>query len=315
MELTDRHYRYLARLMSNNAVLYTEMITQDAIIHGKKDDLLQYNDEEHPVVLQVGGNDPKKLKQCAKIAEDYGYDEINLNVGCPSSRVQSGMIGACLMNEKELVADCMSEMRSSCNINVTIKHRLGLGYEYSYDKLEEFVNYISINSNTSKFIIHSRNAILDGISPKQNREIPPIEYGFVHKIKQNYNSLEIIINGELKTIDDCLTHINIVDGAMVGRAAYYDIYNVLKDVDTKIYNAEKKFENRFEIILKYCEYMQKQNGVPLHIMSRHILGMFPGVKSAKLYRRYISENIYSKNATIDVIHDALKIIENDNGII
>ena len=218
MDWSDKHCRFFWRLLSKNAFLYTEMVTTGAVIHGNTDRFLQYNDEEHPVALQLGGSNPAELAQCAKLAEQYGYDEVNLNVGCPSDRVQNNMIGACLMAEPQLVADCIKAMQDACNIDVTVKHRIGIDDIDSYEHMANFVQTVA-DTGCHTFIVHARKAILQGLSPKENRDIPPLRYEFVHQLKQEFSDLEIIINGGIKTHEECAEHLKHVDGVMIGREA------------------------------------------------------------------------------------------------
>ena len=309
IDVTDRHFRYLARLLSNHALLYTEMITTGAILYGDQDYLLRYTDQEHPLALQLGGSNIDELAQCARIGEDYGYDEINLNVGCPSDKVQNNMIGACLMAHPTRVTDSMQAMIEAVAIPVTIKHRIGIDDIDDYDLLAGFVAQVS-HSGCETFIVHARNAILKGLSPKQNREIPPLQYDKVYRLKADFPHLEIIINGGIDTIADCHQHLTHVDGVMLGRAANHNSA-LLTQVDQQFYDSRLTAPARHEAALKYFAYMQQRHeqGTSLHHMSGHIMGLFQGIPGARALRRHISDNIHGQNASIQVMYDALGLIE------
>ena len=309
MDWTDRHARYFLRLISRHTLLYTEMVTTGAILHGDRDKLLAFDPAENPMALQLGGSDPKALAECAKIGEDYGYDEINLNVGCPSDRVQSGKIGACLMAEPELVSACLSAMKKSTNISVTIKHRIGIDDQDSYQHLHNFVQIVS-ESACDSFIVHARKAILTGLSPKQNREVPPLNYQKVYQLKRDFPQLEIIINGGIRSIDDSTEHLSFVDGVMIGREAYNNPY-ILSDADNKIFASDNPPLSRVEIIqalIPYIEAHLKSGGKLQHI-TRHILGLYHSQPNGKLWRRHLSEWVTKPNAGIQVIYDALAIVQ------
>ncbi|CAM4381510.1 MAG: tRNA-dihydrouridine(20/20a) synthase [Legionellaceae bacterium] len=299
MDWTDRHYRYFLRLISPHAFLYTEMVTTPALLQGKKLDLLAFHPSEHPIALQLGGSDPHQLSLCAKIGEAYGYDEINLNVGCPSDRVQTGRFGACLMAEPNLVAECISSMNKSVSIPVTVKTRIGIDNQDSYENLCYFITTVA-QSGCDTFILHARKAWLKGLSPKENREIPPLRYDIVRKIKQDYPALKIILNGGLKTINDVQTYLSDFDGLMIGREAYHNPY-FLAEIEKKLYHHNPL--SRFEIIEQFFPYIEEQlqKGVKLHQITRHILGLFHGEPGARGWRRYLSENARLPNATIDVL--------------
>ena len=309
IDVTDRHYRYLARLLSRHALLFTEMITTGAILNGDQDYLLSYTDQEHPLVLQLGGSNTDELAKCARIGESYGYDEINLNVGCPSDKVQNNMIGACLMAHPKLVTDCMQAMIEAVNIPVTIKHRIGIDDVDDYDVLAGFVEQVS-SSGCDTFIVHARNAILKGLSPKQNRDIPPLQYDKVYRLKQDFPNLEIIINGGIDNIADCQQHLTKVDGVMLGRAANHNSA-LLTQVDQQLYGSNLAIPERRQVSLAYFAYMQQQHekGTSLHHMSGHIMGLFQGIPGARSLRRHISENIHGSSANIQVMYDALDLIE------
>ena len=309
IDVTDRHYRYLARLLSRHALLYTEMITTGAILNGDQGYLLSYSDQEHPLALQLGGSNVEELAQCARIGEGYGYDEINLNVGCPSDKVQNNMIGACLMAHPKLVTDCMQAMIEAVSIPVTIKHRIGIDDVDNYDALAGFVEHVS-QSGCDTFIVHARNAILKGLSPKQNREIPPLQYDKVYRLKADFPELEIIINGGIDNIADCHKHLIQVDGVMLGRVANHNSA-LLTQVDQQFYGCSLPMPERRQAALSYFAYMQQQHeqGTSLHHMSGHIMGLFQGLPGARALRRHISDNIHGSNASIQVMYDALNLIE------
>ena len=309
IDVTDRHYRYLARLLSQHALLYTEMITTGAILNGDQNYLLSYSDQEHPLALQLGGSNVDELAQCARIGEGYGYDEINLNVGCPSDKVQNNMIGACLMAHPTLVTDCMQAMIEAVTIPVTIKHRIGIDDVDDYDVLAGFVEQVS-QSGCDTFIVHARNAILKGLSPKQNREIPPLQYDKVYRLKADFPDLEIIINGGIDNIADCHQHLIQVDGVMLGRVANHNSA-LLTQVDQQFYDGSLPLPERRQAALSYFAYMQQRHeqGTSLHHMSGHIMGLFQGLPGARALRRHISDNIHGSNASIQVMYDALNLIE------
>lgn len=306
MDWTDRHCRYFLRLITRCSLLYTEMVTSGAILHGDRNRILSFMEEEHPIAIQLGGSDPVDLAECATIVTDYGYDEINLNVGCPSDRVQSGRFGACLMSEPELVADCVQKMKSATHVPVTVKTRLGIDDRDSYDELSHFINTVQ-QTGCDTFILHARKAWLNGLSPKQNREIPPLRYNVVYQIKQDFPKLEIIINGGIKTFDEIDTHLQHTDGVMIGREAYHNPY-FLAEVDQAYFNEKQPPVSRRDVINQFIQYasLQLQNGVDLKHMTRHILGLFQGQPGARKWRRYISEHAHLPNASTQVITQALK---------
>ena len=294
MQYTDMHDRYLLRLISKKVFLYTEMIATGSLVYGKCFDQLEFNKEEHPVGVQLGGSNINDLVECSKKCEQYGYDEINLNVGCPSDRVQKGKFGACLMLEPKLVAECLLNMRNVVDIPVTIKCRLGVDNHESYKFLHNFVSIVS-QSGVTTFIIHARNGILKGLSPRQNRNIPPLKYDYVYKLKNDFPHLEIIINGGIKNLDQSETHLKSVDGVMVGRAAYENPF-MLKDVDSKFFNTESCIESKKQVLNKYFEYVDRQlkNGHDLSRMMKHLFGLSRGDKNAKTFRIKILEVIKDK---------------------
>jgi tRNA-dihydrouridine synthase A len=309
MTHTDRHFRYFLRLISRRVLLYTEMITTGAIIYGKQFHRLEYDNSEHPLALQLGGSDPRELAECAKIAEEYGYDEINLNVGCPSDRVQNGQFGACLMSNPQLVGECVHAMQQSVSIPVTVKTRTGIDDMDNYEFLTEFINTVSI-AGCHTFIIHARKAWLNGLSPRQNREIPPLNYEKVYNIKSDFSDLEIIINGGINTIKETMIHLDNVDGVMIGRAICNNPY-LLSKADGQLYADNTPPLSRNLIVSHYMEYIQSQldQGQALQQMAKHILGLFQGQPGARKWRRYLSENVYRDNSGVEVIEDALKVMQ------
>ncbi|MFT7109912.1 MAG: tRNA-dihydrouridine synthase A [Psychrobacter glaciei] len=307
MDWSDKHCRYFWRTLSKEALLYTEMVTTGAIIHGDggAQRFLGFNDEEHPVALQLGGSKPDELAQCAKIAEQFGYDEVNLNVGCPSDRVQNNMIGACLMGHPQLVADCIKSMQDACDIPVTIKHRIGIDDQDSYEQLHSFVKTIA-DTGCETFIVHARKAILQGLSPKQNREVPPLKYEFVKQLKQDFPQLEILINGGLQTIEQMKEVLEFSDGVMIGREAYHNPA-LLLEVDHEFYGHGKDTRELKAVIRNMYPYIDKhlsQDG-KLAYITRHLLGLFNGLPGSRQFRRHLSEQAYKKTATLQVIEDAL----------
>ena len=294
MQYTDMHDRYLLRLISKKVFLYTEMIATGSLVYGKCFDQLEFNKEEHPVGVQLGGSNIDDLIECSKKCEQYGYDEINLNVGCPSDRVQKGKFGACLMLEPKLVAECLLNMQNVVEIPVTIKCRLGVDNHESYEFLHNFVSIVS-QSGVATFIIHARNGILKGLSPRQNRNIPPLKYDYVYKLKKDFPHLEIVINGGIKNLDQSETHLKSVDGVMIGRAAYENPF-MLKDVDSRFFNKESCIESKKQVLNKYFEYIDKQlkNGHDLGRMMKHLFGLSKGDKHAKTFRIKILEVIKDK---------------------
>ena len=291
MQYTDMHDRYLLRLISKKVFLYTEMVTTGAILYGKCFHQLEFNKEEHPVAIQLGGSDVDDLVKSAKIAEDYGYDEINLNVGCPSDRVQKGRFGACLMLEPEHVAECLNAMQTNVTVPVTIKCRLGIDDHEDYGFLYNFVNIVQ-DAGIKHFIIHARNGILKGLSPRQNRHIPPLKYDYVYQLKKDFPNLNITINGGIKTIDECKDHLKYVDGVMIGRAAYENPF-LIKDIDTELYGIESNINSKKSILNQYLDYVEDklQEGHDLSIMMKHLFGLSRGDKFAKSFRIKILEVI------------------------
>ncbi len=314
LDWTDRHCRYFHRLMSNNALLYTEMITTGAIIHGKGD-FLAYSDEEHPVALQLGGSNPVDLATCAKLAQERGYDEINLNVGCPSDRVQNGRFGACLMAEPILVAECVAAMREVVNIPVTVKTRIGIDDQDSYEFLTDFVSTVSEKGGCDQFTIHARKAWLSGLSPKENREIPPLDYPRAYHIKKDFPHLTIAVNGGVKTLEEAKEHLQYLDGVMIGREAYQSPY-LLAFVDQVLFGSDEPVKKRSDIVRAMYPYIDKElsNGAYLGHMTRHMLGLFQSMPGARQWRRYISENAHKKGAGLEVVEKALAKIPAELGV-
>ncbi len=304
MDHTDRHFRYFMRIISPHALLYTEMITTGALIHGDRQRFLEHHIDEYPLAIQLGGSDPKDLAACAVIAEEAGYDEVNLNVGCPSDRVQSGRFGACLMAEPDLVYECVLKMSDAVDIPTTVKTRIGIDDKDSYEELTAFVDCVN-QAGCNTFIIHARKAWLNGLSPKENREVPPLQYETVYQLKKDFPELEFIINGGFTTQDAIMGQFTHVDGVMIGRAAYQNPY-LLAEIEQVLFATEPLL-SRNEILEKFMEYVQinLNQGVYLGHMTRHILGLFLGQPGARAYRRYISENAYKEGAGIEVMRVAM----------
>ncbi len=309
LDLTDKHCRYFHRILSKNALLYTEMVTTGAIIHGKGD-YLDFNEEEHPIALQLGGSNSADLARCARLAKDRGYDEINLNVGCPSDRVQNGRFGACLMAEPELVAECVLAMKEHVDIPVTVKTRIGIDYQDSYAFLVDFVQTVHEKSGCDNFTIHARKAWLSGLSPKENREIPPLDYSRVYQLKKDFPHLLIGINGGIKSLEEVKIHLAHLDGVMMGREAYQNPY-LMAEVDAGFFGIESCSMTRVEVLEAMYPYIESQlsKGANLNHMSRHMLGLFQGMPGARQWRRYISENAFKPNAGIEVLQSAFTKIQ------
>ncbi len=307
MDCTDKHDRYFLRLIAPDVLLYTEMITAHALAHGDVDYLLGFDALEHPVALQLGGSDPALLARAAILGQQYGYDEINLNVGCPSPRVSKGRFGACLMLEPSLVAECVMAMRANVNIPVTVKCRIGVDDADSYAELQNFMTQIA-HAGCNTFIIHARKAWLNGLSPKQNREIPPLRYEVVYQIKKDFPGLNIILNGGIKTLADIDAHLLHVDGVMIGREAYSNPY-FLAEIQRQYFSSSGK--TRDEVIDSYLPYVQAemQKGVRLNSITRHILGLFQGLRGAGKWRRYLSQHAHKKDADVSVIREALEMVK------
>ncbi len=306
MDWTDRHCRFFLRLIAPHVLLYTEMVTTGAILMGDKHRYLAFNLEEHPLALQLGGSDPKALAECAKIAEDYGYDEVNLNIGCPSDRVQNGRFGACLMAEPELVAESVAAMQEAVNIPITIKTRIGIDDLDSYVFLENFVKLVS-QAGCETFIIHARKAWLKGLSPKQNREVPELNYPRVYAVKQAFPGLNIHINGGVNSIVGIEEHLQQIDGVMIGREAYQNPY-FLADVEKTFFDYISP--SRSEVLEALLPYVQKQllSGMKLSNITRHVLGLFQGLPGARAYRRHLSTHGPKAEADTSVIEEAIAFV-------
>ncbi len=295
MDWTDRHFRFFMRLITKKTLLYTEMITSSAILRGDREYLLGYSQVELPLVLQLGGDNPKELAQASKIGEEYGYSEINLNVGCPSSKVQKGRFGACLMAYPELVAECIAAMKSSTNLPVTVKHRIGITGKEKYEDMAKFVEIVS-KARCDRFIVHARIAVLEGLSPLENRKIPPLRYEDVYQLKRDFPDLVIEINGGILTLQEAKTHLTFVDGSMIGRAAYENPYQ-FSLADEMFFQDSSSTLKREEILLEMLPYIEthiKKGGKAHHIL-RHCLGLYYGQRGAKAYRSFLSKIMYFKD--------------------
>ena len=299
MDRTDRHERYFLRCVTKRAHLYTEMIHANTIIHGKRN-LIAYDKKEHPLAIQVGGSDPVKLSLCAEIAEESGFKEINLNVGCPSQRVQDGSFGAILMKNSSLVAKCLKAMKNSCNIPVTVKCRIGVDKMCEKRDLQNFI-FSCKDEGVETFIIHARKAWLKGLNPKQNREIPPLNYDAVYDLKNLLPDTEIVINGGIKTLEECKLHLNYVDGVMVGREAYNNPYS-LREVDHQIFGEKYLHFSREEILLKFLPYLETQlrNGSPIQNISKHLMGLYKGTHLAKKNRKFFANLFKEINPALSI---------------
>lgn len=310
MDWTDRHCRFLHRLMSRNTFLYTEMVTAMAVIHGDRDRLLGSDPAEQPVALQLGGADPDQLAQATKIAVEYGYPEVNLNVGCPSDRVQSGRFGAALMREPELVADCVQAMKEAANgAAITVKCRIGVDKQIPAEILPNFLQTVS-GRGINSFTIHARMAWLQGLSPKENRDIPPLDYDLVHQMKADFPQLEIVLNGGISTLDQALEHLDCgLDGVMIGRAAYHDPSTILATADRRIFGIGSD-TNAEQVVLDMLPYIERHltKGGRLNQITRHMLGLFTGRPGARIWRRVLSEKSHDTNAGPRVVLDALSHI-------
>jgi len=306
LDWTDRHCRYFHRTLSKKALLYTEMVTTGALIHGDQHRFLQFNAEENPVAFQLGGSNPADLAICAKMVADYGYDEINLNVGCPSDRVQNGRFGACLMAQPALVAECVAAMQQAVTIPVTVKSRIGIDHQDSYEELVHFIGTVA-NAGCKTFIVHARKAWLSGLSPKENREVPPLLYDTVYQLKKDFPHLTIIINGGITTLTEVSQHLDLVDGVMLGREVYQNPY-LLMDVDNQIFGCASEPLTRQQVVESLLPYVQQElkTGARLNNISRHILGLFHGQYGGRAWRRYLSENACKSTADENVLLEALK---------
>ena len=306
MDCTDRHFRYLVRLVTRYTRLYTEMVTSAAIVHGRRDHLLDFAEEEHPIALQLGGSEPGELARCARLAAERGFDEINLNVGCPSDRVRDGRFGACLMAEPEVVARCVEAMLSASGLPVTVKTRIGIDDRDRYEDLVGFVESVAA-AGCRTVIVHARKAWLSGLSPKENREIPPLRYDVVYRLKEDFPSVEIVVNGGISTLDEALAHNRRVDGSMMGREAYRNPF-VLADADHRMFRAgAAAATDRREVAGRMLEYARREveHGSRLHHVTRHMLGLFHATSGARRWRRHLSTESARRNDA-DVITEALR---------
>jgi tRNA-dihydrouridine synthase A len=309
MDWTDSHCRVLHRLLTWRTLLYTEMVTADAVLRGDRKRLLGFDASEHPVALQLGGSDPVMLSEASRIAEDFGYDEINLNVGCPSDRVQSGRFGACLMQEPALVADCMAAMRKAVSVPVTVKCRIGVDDQDPDHSLRTLIR-LCAEAGVTRFAVHARKAWLQGLSPKENRDVPPLDYALVYRVKQENPALEIIINGGIQSLDEAGAHLTHVDGVMLGRAAYQNPAMLL-DIDRRFFGEEPRALE--DLLDAWCAYVERKlkDGARLNSMTRHMLGLFNGQPGARAFRRHLSENAVRDGAGIGVLRDALALLSRE----
>ena len=311
MDYTDRHCRYLMRLLSPSALLYTEMVTDKALLHGDPSRLLAFDSVEQPVALQLGGSDPRDLASAAIIGEQFGYREINLNCGCPSDRVKSGRFGACLMGEPERVAECISAMQDAVKIPVTVKCRIGIepGMDHADDLqfLHKFVSSVA-QVGCRVFIVHARRAVLNGLSPKENREIPPLKYDVVAQVQQLFPELQFVLNGGIRTVNEVTTHLNNFDGVMIGREAYNNPY-LLAEIHRDLED-EQWVPDRAEIVRAYSDYVaqQFQSGERLNVMIKHVLGLYHGLPSARSWRRFLSEGVVRAPHAVNLLRDSLRIV-------
>ncbi len=311
MDYTDRHCRYLMRLLSPSALLYTEMVTDKALLHGDPSRLLAFDSAEQPVALQLGGSDPRDLASAAIIGEQFGYREINLNCGCPSDRVKSGRFGACLMGEPERVAECISAMQDAVKIPVTVKCRIGIepGMDHADDLqfLHKFVSTVA-QVGCRVFIVHARRAVLNGLSPKENREIPPLKYDVVAQVQQLFPELQFVLNGGIRTVNEVTTHLNNFDGVMIGREAYNNPY-LLAEIHRALED-EQWVPDRAEIVRAYSDYVaqQFQSGERLNVMIKHVLGLYHGLPSARSWRRFLSEGVVRAPHAVNLLRDSLRIV-------
>ena len=305
LDWTDRYCRFFLRQISRHVLLYTEMITTGALLHQEPARFLDFDADEHPLALQLGGSEPSALAACARLAGQWGYDEVNLNVGCPSDRVQSGRFGACLMAEPQLVADCVAAMSEAVPLPVTVKHRIGIDDMDGYDQLAHFVDTVAA-AGCNTFIVHARKAWLQGLSPKQNREIPPLRYEVVHRLKADFRDLEFVLNGGIKTMAEIEHQLKHVDGVMIGREAYQNPW-LLADADRRLFGVLTPSPNRSEVVARMQAFLARQSamGVPLHRITRHMLGLFQGQPGARAWRRHLSENAHHPDAGAEILNEAL----------
>ncbi len=308
MEWTDRHCRFFHRLLTRRALIYTEMVTTGAVLHGDRTRLLGFDPFEHPVALQLGGSDPKALVQSARIGEDFGYDEVNLNVGCPSDRVQEGRFGACLMAEPALVADSVAAMKAAVKIPVTVKCRIGIDEQDPEDALFVFTDAVKAGG-VDALIVHARKAWLKGLSPRENREVPSLDYALVRRLKSAHPDLEIVLNGGIASLEQAQTEIGALDGVMMGRAAYQEPWRLLA-VDSLIFGEPAPFASPKQAALALIPYSERElsKGVKLHAMTRHVLGLFHSVPGARAFRRHLATSAVKADVTANVMADALALV-------
>jgi len=309
MDWTDRHFRYFARQLSQRTLLYTEMVTTGALLHGDASRFLRHDESEHPLALQLGGSVPGDLAACARLAEAAGYDEVNLNVGCPSDRVQNNMIGACLMAHPQLVADCVKAMRDAVGIEVTVKHRIGINGRDSYAELCDFVGQVS-EAGCRSFTVHARIAILEGLSPKENREIPPLRYEVAAQLKQDFPELEIVLNGGIKTLEQCEAHLRVFDGVMLGREAYQNPY-LLANVDQALFGSSAARVSRAEALRAMRPYIERHlaEGDAMHHITRHVLGLGQGFPGARRFRQLLSVDVHKTPDPLALLDQAIDLLE------
>jgi tRNA-dihydrouridine synthase A len=308
MEWTDRHCRFFHRLLTRHALLYTEMLTTGAIIHGDRERLLAFNQAEHPVALQLGGSDPRALAECARIAEDFGYREVNLNVGCPSDRVQEGRFGACLMAEPQLVGDCVAAMKAAVRIPVTVKSRIGIDEQDPEAALEDLTRAVKA-AGADALVVHARKAWLAGLSPKENREVPPLDYQRVYRLKAAHPDLPIVLNGGIATVEQAVAHSGRVDGVMMGRAAYQEPWRLLS-VDPALFGEDAPFSSQRAAVEAFIPYVEAElaRGTRLHSITRHMLGLFQGLPGARAWRRHLATEAVKPGAGADVLRQALDLV-------
>ncbi|WP_223826137.1 tRNA dihydrouridine(20/20a) synthase DusA [Spongiibacter pelagi] len=309
LDWSDRHCRYFWRQLSQHAVLYTEMVTTGALLHGDPERHLNFSAEELPLALQLGGSNPAELAHAAKMAENWHYSEVNLNCGCPSDRVQNGFFGACLMSRPELVADCVKAMKDACDIPVTVKHRIGIDDQEGYEPLRDFVGQIQA-AGCDAIIVHARKAWLQGLSPKENREIPPLNYPMVYQLKRDFPELELIINGGINTLDEAEAHLSHVDGIMLGRSVYQNPW-LLAEVDARFYGEPQKNLDPLSVARQMGDYIEQQlqSGARLHHITRHMLGLFNGMPGARQFRRHLSQQAFKPESGMEVLEAALTMVE------
>ena len=309
MDWTDRHYRYFARLLTRHTLLYTEMVTTGALIHGDTARFLRHDPAEHPVALQLGGADPAEMAHCARLGADAGFCEVNINVGCPSDRVQNGRFGACLMAEPDVVADCVAAMKAAVAVPVTVKTRIGIDERDSYEALAGFTDAV-VNAGCDALIVHARKAWLQGLSPRQNRDVPPLRYDVVLRLKQDFPELPMVLNGGIQTLAQATGFLERLDGAMIGRAAYQTPW-LLADADRVIFSDPAPPPTPHEVLDAFGPYVERElaAGVPLNSITRHLLGLFQGRPGARRWRRHLSEQAHRPRAGIEVLRDAARLVQ------